>query len=109
MKQIGMEKEGGAGLHLDIDEVEICQDFLHSCLVGSRLFAGQYMIDPAEFMRAADYLKASVFSRRRINCDVHAGEQRKEHSVLVPVSVVLMPGPGAPDLGIFHDHLGVIV
>jgi hypothetical protein len=33
----------------------------------------------------------------------------REHAVLIPVTVVLMPRPRAADPRVLHDHLGVIV
>ena len=36
-------------------------------------------------------------------------KQRFQHAVLIPVSVVLVPRPGAADLGVFHHHFGVVM
>jgi hypothetical protein len=33
----------------------------------------------------------------------------KRNAVLIPVAVILVPRPGAPNPGIFHDHFRVVV
>src|SRR5439155_5712678 len=56
-----------------------------------------------------DHLQAAVLTVAWIDGDEGAGEQRGQHAVLVPVAVVLVPGPRAADLGVLEDHLRVVM
>jgi hypothetical protein len=60
-------------------------------------------------MRAFDDLQAAVLARSGVNGDEGAGQEREEDAVLIPVAVVLMPGPRAANARVLHDHLRVIV
>ena len=104
-----MEEEGIAGLHLDVDQGQPLEDLLDAVHVGAGLLAGQDVIDPAQAVRALDHLQAAVLPGARIDRDEDAHEVGEEDAVLVPVAVILVPGPGPADLGVLHDHLGVVV
>jgi hypothetical protein len=67
------------------------------------------MLGPAWLVRSTDDLQTAVFLCRTIDGDVVAGEMGKEDSVLIPVAVVLMPGPRATNLRVLHNPLRVIV
>src|SRR5471030_1655871 len=60
-------------------------------------------------VRAADHLQAAVLFGGRIHRDRGAAEEREQNAVLIPIAVVLVPGPGAAGPGVLHDHLGMVV
>src|SRR5205085_6526644 len=81
----------------------------HSIGVGAGLIAGEDVVDAAEVVGAAEDLEAAILAGGGVDGDEGAGEEREQDAVLIPVAVVLMPGPGATDAGVLHDHLGVVM
>jgi hypothetical protein len=80
-----------------------------SIVVRSGLVTREHMFNAAEFMRSLDHLQASVLPRRRIDCDIGACQKREQYPVLIPVPVVLVPGPRPADFRVLQDHLRVVV
>src|SRR5260370_26757464 len=109
MEKIGVEKEPIAGLHLDVHKRETLEDNGDAFLIGAGLFSRQYVVDSSEQMRTLDDLKAAVFTSGWIDSNGCAAEIRRKNAILIPVTVVLMPGPRAAGLRIFHDHLRMVV
>ena len=58
--RFGMEEQGVAGVHLDVDQRQPLEDLLDAVHVGAGLLAGQDVIDPAQPVRALDDLQAAV-------------------------------------------------
>ena len=54
-------------------------------------------------------MEATIFLVRRIHCDHDAAEIGIKDAILVPITVVLMPGPSSPGFGVLEDHLGMVV
>src|SRR5208282_5062518 len=109
MEKIAVEEKHIAGIHLDVDKRETLEDSGDAFLVGAGLLSRQYVVDSSEQMRTLDHLKAAVFASGCIDRNGCAAEIGRKDAVLIPVTVVLMPGPGAAGLRIFHDHLRMVV
>ena len=109
MQQVAIEEYGVAWFHLDMDHLQPFAEFFHTLQVGSGLIASQYVIDSPGQMRPFQDLQASIFFCGAIHRDKHAAEKREENSILIPVTVVLVPCPRATNFGLFHDHFGVIM
>src|SRR6266436_10168470 len=109
MEKIAVEKENIAEIHLDVDKRETLEDSGDALLIGAGLIPRQYVVDSSEQMRTLDDLKAAVFASGWIDSNGCAAEIGGEGAILIPVTVVLMPGPGAAGLRIFHDHLRMVV
>ena len=60
-------------------------------------------------MGGFENLQAAILDGGIIDRDHHGAEVGKKDPVLIPITIVLMPGPGTADLGILENHLGVIV
>ncbi len=104
-----MKKQGVAGVHNTVNQLVTLPGDIHPLHVRASLVAGQNVVHAPHFVAALEHLHAAVFFRSRVHGDGHAAQIRRQHPVLVPVTVVLVPGPGATDFGVFHDHLGVIM
>src|SRR5947209_842838 len=104
-----MKEQDIAWLHLYVDEFEAFLGFMNAFEIGACLVTRQHVIHSAQVMGAFQDLHATVLTRGPIHCDECTREQRKQDSVLIPVTIILMPSPSAPDLRIFHDHLGMVV
>src|ERR1700730_1700133 len=109
MEKIAVEEEHIAGIHLGVDKRETVEDRGDAFLVGAGLTSRQYVVDSSEQMRTLDDLKAAVFASGWIDSNGCAAEIGRKDAILIPVTVVLMPGPGAAGLRIFHDHLRMVV
>ena len=70
---------------------------LHALGIGTSLIADLHVIHAADMVRTAEHLQAAVLFRRPVDGDHAAGQIRKQAAVVVPVSVVLVPGPGTAD------------
>ena len=64
-----------------------------------------HVIDPAELVRAPEHLQAAVFPRRPVERNVDAHHVGRETAVVVPISEVLVPFPGAALVRLLHGHL----
>lgn len=104
-----MEEEGIAWEHDAIDEREAFFGFFDAFEVGAGLVTGESVIDAPDVMGAFEDLHAAIFGGGGIDGDGDAAEVWGEDAILVPVAIVLMPGPSATDFGVFHDHFGVVV
>ena len=93
MEKIAVEEEHIAGIHFDVDKRETLEDSGNAFLIGAGLVSGQYMVDSSEQMRTLDHLKAAVFASGSIDSNRCAAEIGGEDTILIPVTVVLMPGP----------------
>src|SRR5690348_25781 len=60
-------------------------------------------------MRFAQHLQAAVVTSGAVDSDERATQQGKKHTVLIPVAVILMPRPRAPDARLLHNHLRVVM
>src|ERR1700730_1855263 len=109
MEKIAVKEEHITGIHLDVDKRETLEDSGDAFLVGAGLISRQYVVDSSEQMRTLDDLKATVFASGWIDSNGCAAEIGRKDAILIPVTVVLMPGPGAAGLRIFHDHLRMVV
>src|SRR6185369_15337308 len=77
--------------------------------VSASLFTVTAMFDPAQEMRSSQHLQTTVLARVGIHRDKdrrHVGEQT---TVLIPVTVVLMPGPRAAGARFLDAHLGMVM
>jgi hypothetical protein len=106
---VGVEKDRVARLHFAVNFFEPLFRFGDPLAIGPGLVAGENVVDAAHLVRALEHLEASVFACRRIDRDHHAAEIRKEDAILIPIAVVLMPGPGPTGAGVLQDHLGVVM
>jgi len=104
-----MEKDRVSRRHLAVDFFEPLLRLGDALAVGPGLIAGGDVVDPSHFVRALQNLETAVLPRRRIDRDHDAAEIGKEEAVLIPVAVILMPGPGPADAGVFQDHLRVVM
>ncbi len=95
VEQVSVEKQDIARIHFDVHEFEALLGMPDAVEIGSGLIAGKDVIDAAHEVGAFEDLKAAVFAGRRIDGDGGTGQEREEHAVLVPVAIILMPGPGA--------------
>src|SRR5258708_11730555 len=109
MEKIAVEEEHIAGIHFDVYKRRTLEDSGDAFLIGAGLFSRQYVVDSSEQMRTLDDLKAAVFTSGWIDSNGCAAEIRRKNAILIPVTVVLMPGPRAAGLRIFHDHLRMVV
>src|SRR5690606_9243349 len=94
---------------LAVDDLVPLEDRLDPLHVGAGLVAREDVIDSPEVVRARNHLEAAVLARRLIDRDARAHEERSKDAVLIPVAVVLVPGPRPAHARILHDHLRVIV
>src|SRR5271165_6497731 len=109
MEKIAVEEQHIAGIHLDVNKRETLEDSGHAFLVGAGLISLQYVVDSFEQMRTLDDQKAAIFASGWIDSNRCVAEIGGADAILIPVTVVLMPGPGAAGLRIFHDHLRMVV
>src|ERR1700731_919776 len=109
MEKIAVEEEHIAGIHLGVDKRETLENSGDAFLVGAGLISRQHMVDSSEQMGSLDDLKAAVFTSGGIDSNGCAAEVGGKDAILIPVTVVLMPGPCATGLRIFHDHLRMVV
>lgn len=109
VQQVGMIEERIARLHLDVDQGKALDDLFDPVPIGAGLPSGEHVVDPAQAVRALDHLEAAVLPGARIDGYENADQVGKEDAILVPVALILVPGPGTADFGNFHDHLRVIM
>ena len=104
-----MKEQCIARVHRHVDYLKPLPCLLDPFQVRARLITGKNVVHSAQLVRALHHLEAAVFTGRRINGHHHAAQIRIEHTILVPVPVVLVPGPCATDLGVLEDHLGMVM
>src|ERR1700747_1828635 len=109
MEEVAVKEEAIAGIHLNVDNRKTLEDCGNAFLVGAGLISRQHVVDSSEQMSPLDHLEAAIFASGRIDSNERAAEVGCEDAILIPVTVVLMPGPGATGLRIFHYHLRMIV
>src|SRR5260221_9188550 len=109
MEKVAVEEEDIAGIHLNVDNRKTLEDCGNAFLVGTGLISRQHVVDSSEQMSPLDHLKAAIFASGWIDSDERAAEIGCKDAILIPVTVVLMPGPGATGLRIFHYHLRMVV
>ena len=102
-----MEKQGVAGVHLDVDQRQALEDFLDPS--GRRRPGRRSARDRSGPADASPRSPAGSRSPVAGSTAMKTLSRRGEHAVLVPVAVILVPGPGAAHLGVLHDHLRVVV
>jgi hypothetical protein len=103
-----MEKQGIAGFQFGIHQFHRLQGIVHHYHIGAYLLAGKAMVYAAHLMRAPDHLQAAVFLVCFGQANHHAQQLvGKKKLVLVPVSIILVPLPGAAHTGFFLHQLGV--
>ena len=100
MQQVGVKEKSIARFHFDVDQLQLLENFIHSGSIGAGLLAGQKVFDSSQFMGAFDDLHATILARGRIDRDVHAGQQRKQHPIVIPVAIVLVPAMRRQPLGL---------
>src|ERR1700757_4223204 len=109
MEKVAVEEEDIAGIHLNVDNRKTLEDCGNAFLVGACLISRQHVVDSSEQMSPLDHLKAAIFAIGWIDSNERAAEIGCKDPILIPITVVLMPGPGATGLRIFHYHLRMIV
>src|ERR1700757_1540922 len=109
MEKVAVEEEDIAGIHLNVDNRKTLEDCGNAFLVGAGLISRQHVVDSSEQMSPLDHLKAAIFASSWIDSYERAAEIGCKDAILIPITVVLMPGPGATGLRIFHYHLRMIV
>lgn len=92
-----MEEYRVARFHLTFHPIETFFRFGDSLEICPGLFPSESVIDPPHAVRPFQYFEASVFRRCRIDRDHDTTEVGKKEPVLIPISIVLMPGPGSTD------------
>ena len=60
-------------------------------------------------VRSAKHLKATIGASRPVDGNHAARELGKKTAVVIPVTIILVPLPGAPFAGLLIDHLVMIV
>src|ERR1700732_4254327 len=109
MEKVAVKEEDIAGIHLNVDNRKTLEDCGNAFLVGTGLISRQHMVDSSEQLSPLDHLKAAIFASGWIDSDERAAEIGCQDAILIPVTVVLMPGPGATGPRIFHYHLRMVV
>lgn len=104
-----MEKQGVTWSHVDIEMLQAFGGLQDAVDVCACLVTGQDMVDAAQAMGSPQNLKATILPGRRIDGYHDAAEIREEQTILVPISIVLMPGPGATGFGVLENHFGMVV
>ena len=109
MEGVAVEKENIARLQFHINELQHFEGGLGPLRIGSGLLAIAAVLDPAQEVGAFEHLHAAVLARVRIDGDEGRGHVGEKTSVLIPIAVVLMPGPGAAGQRLLDTHLGVVM
>jgi hypothetical protein len=109
VQQVAVEKEGITRLQFAVNQLHPLQCGFDPLQIRRRLCPGFAMIDSPHSMRSSDDLQAAIFLGGLVQGDQATGHIREQATIVVPVAVILMPGPGSPDLGILQNHLGVIM
>jgi len=104
-----VEEDRVSGVEFDRDLIEPLANDLDTLGVGPGLVTDRAVVDASEVVRAGDHLQATVVASRGIDCDQAADQQRVQAGGVVPVAVVLVPGPSPPGPGILEDQLVVVV
>ena len=101
MEKVAVEEEDIAGIHLNVDNRKTFKDCRNAFLFGSGLISRQHVVDSSKQMSPLDHLKAAIFASGWIDRYERAAEIGCKDAILIPITVVLMPGPGATGLCIF--------
>src|ERR1700747_2478767 len=109
MEEVAVKEEAIAGIHLNVDNRKTLEDCRNTFLFGSGLISRQHVVDSSKQMSPLDHLKAAIFASGWIDSYERAAKIGCKDAILIPITVVLMPGPGATGLRIFHYHLRMIV
>ena len=110
MQQVAVKKNRPAGLEFAMNQFLPFENGCKAVVVGHpSLIADLAVVEPSQLMRAANDLQASVVPGGAIDSDHATGQKGREAPVVVPVTVILMPGPSPAHEGLFEDHLVVIV
>src|SRR5690554_4652124 len=104
MQQVGMKKQGITWFHFTIYFFPHFQHFIHSFYISASLVTRQNVVYTPHFMRTPDYLKTAVGGCCPIHGYHYATEVRKKKTILVPISIVLMPSPRSPHSSILQYH-----
>ncbi len=83
VQEIGVKEQDVAWIHLDVDQLEPFQYFIHPFQVGPCLISRQNVVDPPQIMRSTEDLKAAILARRRVHGDRGAAQEGKEDAVLI--------------------------
>jgi hypothetical protein len=109
MEQVAVEKDRGTWVQLAVDQFQPFDGHMNALRIGSGLIADFDVIHASNVVGATKDLQAAVLLRRSIDGNHAARQIRQQAAVVVPVSVILVPGPGAPDARFFENHLVVEV
>ena len=94
-----MENNRVPRIKFTINDLMTLQDLIDTGGIGTILFIGyRHMINPSQAMRAADDLQATVISISTVQRNHETQHVRAQAAVVVPVTVILMPFPGATDM-----------
>ena len=103
-----MKEQRITRFHDNVDQWEVFrpfEEFRDAFLVGTGLLAREDVIDPPAYVRILDHLQTAVLPRAFVHGNKGTRELWRQDSVLIPVAVILVPGPGAAGPGILQDHL----
>src|SRR5438045_1150695 len=99
-----MEDEHRARRHFAMHPLEELLQLWYALRVGAGLVADASVREPAQQVRAAQYLQAAVLAGRRVKGHEGAHETRENEALVIPVAVILMPLPGAAGVGLLQHH-----
>ncbi|OPZ06532.1 MAG: hypothetical protein BWZ08_02264 [candidate division BRC1 bacterium ADurb.BinA292] len=109
VQQVAVEEQGCSGLHFAVDQLAHFPGLLHPFQIGAGLIADQLVRNPSNLVGALENLQAAVLTRGAIDRDQAAQHVGIEITGFVPVTVILMPDPGAAGPRFLEHHLGVVV
>src|SRR5690606_7746253 len=107
MKQIGMKEKRIPRLHFAINTLLDRQAGSYPFRIGTHLFAGQAMGDPAQPVGTPNHLEATILFTGRGKSHIHAEQIGEQKSVIVPIPIILMPFPGTSYFWLFLHDLGM--
>src|ERR1043165_6660564 len=109
MERVAVEKQSVTRIEFDIDQLQHFHSFLRALGVRAGLLAITAMLNAPHQMRAFEDLHAPVLPRVRIDRDTDRCQVGKKATVLIPISIILMPGPGPAGVRLFDAHLGMVM
>src|SRR5687768_12809768 len=86
------------------------QCMIHHYPISAYLFTGETMVYPSEFMRTLDHLKTTIcFVRFRQRYHYTHQLIRKKELIFIPISIILVPFPGASHFWFLLHQFGMEV
>src|SRR5262245_14140176 len=104
-----MKEKCSARFHLTVNQLKVFQRFIYPVHVRSSLITALVMIDATHQMRTLEHLQTTILPSGAVDSNQTAAHIGKQAIVRVPVTVVLVPFPGASYKGFLEHHLVVIV